>query len=86
MEKPEVIKKDVSKLKISPNLKDYDAVRKTFSWDFVEKEIEFFDDGKINAAYNAVDRHLNSDVKDKIAFHWLGEDETKDAIDRRGLT
>ena len=28
--------------------------------------------GKLNAAYNCVDRHVEADAGDKVAFHWVG--------------
>jgi acetyl-CoA synthetase len=31
--------------------------------------------GKLNAAYNCVDRHVENGLGDKIAFHWIGEPE-----------
>ena len=74
---PKIIKKDTSKLKPQPNLLDYDKTYDSFSWETAEKEIAFFDDGKMNAAYNAVDKHLQTDIKDKTAIHWIGENETK---------
>ena len=48
-EKPKVIPKESDNAKVSPNLADYQATRDSFSWEVVEKEIEFFDDGKMNA-------------------------------------
>jgi acetyl-CoA synthetase len=34
----------------------------------------WFADGKINASYNALDRHVLAGRGDKIAFHWRGEE------------
>ncbi len=36
--------------------------------------------GKLNAAYNCVDRHVEDGKGDKVAFHWVGEpeDDTRD--------
>ncbi len=36
--------------------------------------------GKLNAAYNCVDRHVENGAGDKVAFHWVGEpeDDTRD--------
>ncbi len=36
--------------------------------------------GKLNAAYNCVDRHVENGKGDTVAFHWVGEpeDETRD--------
>ncbi len=43
---------------------------------------KWFLGGKINAAYNCVDRHVEAGRGDKVAFHWIGEP----AEDRRDLT
>ncbi|MFL5860981.1 MAG: acetyl-coenzyme A synthetase N-terminal domain-containing protein, partial [Solirubrobacteraceae bacterium] len=34
----------------------------------------WFEDGKINASYNCLDRHVEAGKGDKIAFHWRGEE------------
>ena len=36
--------------------------------------------GKLNAAYNCVDRHVEAGNGDRVAFHWVGEpeDDTRD--------
>ena len=36
--------------------------------------------GKLNAAYNCVDRHVEEGNGDRVAFHWIGEpeDDTRD--------
>ncbi len=36
--------------------------------------------GKLNAAYNCVDRHVEEGRGDRVAFHWVGEpeDDTRD--------
>ena len=41
---------------------------------------KWFVGGKINAAYNCVDRHVEAGNGDKVAFHWVGEpdDDTRD--------
>ena len=75
---PKVIKKSVKKLSPKPNIIDYDKSYKSFSWKDAEKEIEFFSDGKLNAAYNAVDRHLKTEVKGHVAIHLVGETSVKD--------
>jgi acetyl-CoA synthetase len=41
---------------------------------------KWFVGGKINAAYNCVDRHVEDGNGDRVAFHWVGEpdDDTRD--------
>ncbi|HEX6485647.1 MAG TPA: acetate--CoA ligase, partial [Nocardioidaceae bacterium] len=36
---------------------------------------KWFVGGKLNAAYNCVDRHVEAGRGDKVAFHWVGEPE-----------
>ncbi|UUI40062.1 acetate--CoA ligase [Oceanobacillus oncorhynchi] len=51
------------------NLKNYEDFRKTFSWESVEKNFSWHETGKVNMAYEAIDRHAdNPDKKDKIAL------------------
>jgi len=33
----------------------------------------WFTDGKINASYNCLDRHVQAGNGDRVAFHWRGE-------------
>ena len=41
---------------------------------------KWFVGGKINAAYNCVDRHVEAGNGDRVAYHWVGEpeDDTRD--------
>lgn len=65
--------KSKSYFKLSPHLSNYELVYRDFSWDKVAKtELTWFEDGKINAAYNAIDRHLTTFRKNKIALYWEG--------------
>ncbi len=55
------------KLKVAPNLVDYNKIKKKFSWKDYQKELHLFKNNKINAAYNAVTRHAQST---KTALLW----------------
>jgi acetyl-CoA synthetase len=35
---------------------------------------KWFKDGKLNASYNCVDRHVEAGNGDRVAFHWRGEE------------
>jgi acetyl-CoA synthetase len=61
------------KLKSKPNLPDYKKAARKFKWKDHYKEIDFFS-GRLNAAYNAVDRH---DVPNKVALYWIGDKEER---------
>lgn len=64
------------KLKLPPNLESYEVIYKTFNWRQIRGELDWFH-GKINAAYNAIDRHCLSWRKNKIALYWEDEDGTQ---------
>lgn len=53
-----VITKNVRAFKIQPHLADYEATRKTFSWDQARRELSGLPGGRgLNIADEAVDRH-----------------------------
>ncbi len=68
----ESVLKTKSNFRIKPSLPDYESAYKNFSWDNAKKELDWFENGKINAAYNAIDRHLTTFRKNKIALYWEG--------------
>ncbi len=74
--KTKIIKKSKKDLLLTPNLKNWSQAYKTFSWNKAKKELEFFKGGKLNAAYNAVDRHLGTWRKNKVALYWEDADGT----------
>jgi acetyl-CoA synthetase len=63
----------IEKSEITPNLKDYELTYATFNWQGGCEEIEFFADNKLNAAYNAVDRHLHTGRANKVALYAVSE-------------
>jgi acetyl-CoA synthetase len=58
----------------APNLGDYAAVRSGFSWDQARAALRVLPGGGLNMAYEAVDRHLDDGLADKLALRWLGRD------------
>jgi acetyl-CoA synthetase len=54
---------------------------RTLDWDN-PPFAKWFVGGKLNAAYNCVDRHVEAGAGDKVAFHWVGEP----AEDSRDIT
>jgi acetyl-CoA synthetase len=74
-----IIKKDLRKLKLAPNLFDYEKMYKSFTWEKAEKElVEFFPDGTINIAHNIIDRHAVGKNKDKVALLFEGAQGDKE--------
>ncbi|CAM3529799.1 acetate--CoA ligase [Cytobacillus oceanisediminis] len=52
------------------NLKSYDELYKNFNWADVEKEFSWKDTGRMNMAYEAIDRHAESFRKNKVALYY----------------
>lgn len=52
------------------NLKSYDDTYASFDWKEAEKAFSWFETGKVNAAYEAIDRHAESERKDKVALYY----------------
>lgn len=47
---------------------------KVWDWDFHKPYMKFFVNGKLNASYNCLDRHLNSAARNKAAIIWEADD------------
>jgi acetyl-CoA synthetase len=47
--------------------------KRVLNYDFDEALIEWFGGGALNAAYNCIDRHLETS-RDKVAYYWQGDD------------
>ncbi|MEK4254999.1 acetate--CoA ligase [Ureibacillus sp. FSL K6-2830] len=52
------------------HLKNYDETYANFDWKEVEKAFSWYTTGKLNAAYEAIDRHAESDRKNKVALYF----------------
>ena len=57
--------------------------QKTFKWEDAEKSFSWFETGKVNMAYEAIDRHAESDKKDKVALHYQDADRKESYTFRR---
>ncbi len=58
---------------VVPNLVDYDATYATFDWDHVAKQIDGLPNGRVNIAYEAIDRHSRGPLADHVALRWIGK-------------
>ena len=54
---------------VKANLLDYRSM-KNFDWSSVEQEFSWFETGKLNIAYEAIDKHASSARKNKIALYY----------------
>ncbi|MFH1786889.1 MAG: acetate--CoA ligase [archaeon] len=70
-----VVEKHLENFPAKPNMPSYEKARKTFKWKDLKKEIDWFDGGKLNVAYNAIDRHTTTWRKNKVALYWVGDDD-----------
>lgn len=52
------------------NLDSYEEAVSSFDWKEAEKNFSWHQTGKINMAYEAIDRHAESDKKNKIALYY----------------
>ncbi len=52
------------------NLVNYDEAYKNFDWTEVEKEFSWYETGKVNLAFEAIDRHCETYRKNKVALYY----------------
>ncbi|MFS0780538.1 acetate--CoA ligase [Bacillus sp. 1P06AnD] len=52
------------------NLENYDEMQTHFQWEDVEKHFSWYETGKVNMAYEAIDRHALGVRKNKIALYY----------------
>jgi acetyl-CoA synthetase len=58
---------------VRPNLSNYDKFRAELTWEGIRKELDWFEGGGLNIAYEAIDRHVKTSRKDKVALYWEGK-------------
>jgi acetyl-CoA synthetase len=59
----------LKKFPVRANVDNYEQLYETFNWDDAKREISYFASGKLNAAYNAIDRHLHDGRRNKVALY-----------------
>ena len=71
----EPIKKSgIGEYTVKPNLSNYEKTHETFRWEDIHKELDWLEDGGLNIAYEVIDRHIKTSLKDKIVLYWEGKD------------
>jgi len=50
------------------NLKDYDKTYENFDWNEIEKHFSWSETGKVNMAYECIDKHVEDGYGDKVAL------------------
>lgn len=69
------ITKDVAAFPVQPNLADYDAARRDFSWDQARQALAGLPGGRgLNIAYEAIDRHVAEGRGGKEALRFVQAD------------
>ena len=67
------VQKHLESCQKTPNLLDYTTTVATFSWDAIRSELQGLPEGKgLNIAHEAVDRHADGPLRDRVALRWLG--------------
>ena len=62
---------------VAPNLIDYEAAVRSFSWDAAADALDGLPGGRgLNMAYEAVDRHAAGPHSGRVAFRWVARDGT----------
>ncbi len=60
----------IKAVKKDGNLADYQTAYEQFNWEDVEKHFTWHQTGKVNMAFEAIDRHVKEGKKDKIALYY----------------
>ncbi|WP_285247096.1 acetate--CoA ligase [Pseudarthrobacter sp. efr-133-R2A-89] len=76
------IAKDVAAFPVQPNMPDYDAARRDFSWDQAREELAGLPGGRgLNIAYEAVDRHVAEGRGGREALRFIRADGGTRSLD-----
>lgn len=76
-----VIPKDITRLRVRPNLVDYDETCANFSWDEARHDLTGLPGGSgVNIAYEAVDRHAAGDHPGREALRFVRADGSTHAL------
>ena len=66
----EIIDTPIEVHKLKPNMEDYDDAYTNFKWDSVKENFSWHTTGKVNMAYEAIDRHAESWRRNKVALYY----------------
>ncbi|MDD2581236.1 MAG: acetate--CoA ligase [Desulfuromonadaceae bacterium] len=69
------IRKNLAAMTVKPNLLEYEKTCAGFSWKKVRRELTGLPDGTgLNIAHEAVDRHADGQLRERVAIRCLGRD------------
>jgi len=60
-----------------PNLENYEEARRNFSWAEARGDLDGLRDGRLNIAYEAVDRYVLHALGGKTAIRWISKDNVR---------
>ncbi|HJV26767.1 MAG TPA: acetate--CoA ligase [Aromatoleum sp.] len=78
MERTSIIRKTAADLRVVPNLSDYAAARRGFTWDGARQALAGLPGGALNIAHETVVRHAGGPLRDHRAFRFLGPQGVRD--------
>ena len=58
-------------------LHNYEETAANFDWAEIEKEFSWYESGKVNMAYEAIDRHADSYRKNKVALYYKDQNRNE---------
>ena len=71
MQRPPVIHKTASRMPVQPHWSDYEGERHKPVWDIARQALQGLPGGGLNIGFEAVDRHANSTLHDRIALRFV---------------
>ncbi|MEN9397852.1 MAG: hypothetical protein RLZ81_2382 [Pseudomonadota bacterium] len=71
MEQPQIIRKSLSALPVTPNWTGYEQERQSFSWDAARRALQGLPGGGLNIGFEAVDRHAATPLAHKTALRFV---------------
>jgi len=74
VDRPGIIHKTAADLRLPPNLADYEAQCRAFSWDGARAALQGLPGGGLNIAFEAVDRHAAGPLAGHTALRFVSRD------------
>ena len=74
MEYTPITKPAIEQFAVEPNLGEYDGARQSITWEQIRSELDGHPGGGLNIAYECLDRHLQTNRREKVAMIWEGKD------------
>jgi len=79
-------KPPLEQMRLRPNLSNYEEMCRGFSWDQVRAELDGLPAGGLNIAHECLDRHLQTERRNKTAMLWEGKNGETETFTFEQLT